>query len=107
MPKYDYQCLDCKYTFEVFHGINEKPQKRCPRCEGKTQRLISGGSGVIFKGNGFYATDYKKKSPEANTCSSSSTHNAKSSEGSSNKCTQEPSSQCKSCAHNPRKETSS
>ena len=61
MPTYDYECTKCGHTFEVFHAVNSSPRKRCPRCEGKIKKLISAGSGLIFKGSGFYITDYKKK----------------------------------------------
>jgi putative FmdB family regulatory protein len=59
MPTYDYQCQHCKHEFEVFQSITARPLKKCPEC-GKNglKRLISPGAGVIFKGKGFYATDY-------------------------------------------------
>ena len=60
MPTYDYTCTKCSHVFEEFHGINEKVSINCPLCEGKTRRLISGGAGLIFKGTGFYITDYKR-----------------------------------------------
>ena len=61
MPTYDYECTKCGYTFEVFQKVDEEPRKRCPKCRSKVKRLISGGCGIIFKGSGFYATDYKNK----------------------------------------------
>jgi putative FmdB family regulatory protein len=72
MPTYEYECLDCRETFEEFQRITDKPLARCPKCGGKVRRLISGGAGLIFKGNGFYVTDYKrsqlpKKKEEKNT----------------------------------------
>jgi putative FmdB family regulatory protein len=60
MPTYEYECTKCKHVFEEFQKITEKPLLRCPKCRGKLRRLISGGVGIIFKGSGFYATDYKK-----------------------------------------------
>jgi putative FmdB family regulatory protein len=60
MPTYEYECLKCKYRFEKFQGIKDDPLKECPKCGGKLRRLISAGAGIIFKGNGFYHTDYKK-----------------------------------------------
>ncbi|MGB3340556.1 MAG: zinc ribbon domain-containing protein [bacterium] len=60
MPTYEYECTKCKYVFEEFQKITDKPLLRCPKCRGKLRRLISGGVGFIFKGSGFYATDYKK-----------------------------------------------
>lgn len=64
MPTYEYQCRKCGKIFDSFHGVNEEGPKRCqnPKCKGKTKKLISAGSGLIFKGSGFYITDYKKKS---------------------------------------------
>ena len=58
MPTYEYRCKDCSYTFEKFQGMKDKPITKCPECGGRVQRLVSGGAGVIFKGSGFYATDY-------------------------------------------------
>ncbi len=60
MPTYEYECIKCKYTFEEFQRISEAPLKRCPRCNGQLRRLITGGAGLIFKGSGFYVTDYKR-----------------------------------------------
>lgn len=60
MPTYDYQCLNCGDDFEAFQQMSDAPLKVCPKCKGKVKRLIGTGSGLIFKGSGFYATDYKK-----------------------------------------------
>ena len=60
MPTYDYRCLKCAREFEVYQGIKEAPLKTCPKCKGKIQRQIGSGAGFIFKGSGFYATDYRK-----------------------------------------------
>lgn len=62
MPTYEYKCSDCGYFFEEFQGINEPKIETCPRCGKKVRRLISGGACLIFKGTGFYITDYKKAS---------------------------------------------
>ncbi len=61
MPTYDYECKDCQHAFEEFHSMSAKPVKKCPECGGKVKRLIGTGAGIIFKGSGFYETDYKKK----------------------------------------------
>lgn len=63
MPTYEYHCNDCSFEFEEFQSIASEPLTVCPRCGGKIRRLISGGGGLIFKGSGFYETDYKRKSP--------------------------------------------
>lgn len=62
MPTYTYECKKCGHAFDVFHGMNEKPRTRCEACKGPTKRLIGMGAGIIFKGSGFYETDYKTKS---------------------------------------------
>lgn len=62
MPTYEYLCDECGFKFEVFQSIAAEPVHICPRCGGQVHRLISGGGGIIFKGSGFYETDYKKRS---------------------------------------------
>ena len=61
MPTYDYECAKCGYKFEKFHKMSDKPVKKCPKCKGKVDKLIGAGGGIIFKGSGFYHTDYKNK----------------------------------------------
>jgi len=61
MPTYDYKCSQCGHTFDALQKFSDEPLRNCPRCGGLVQRLISGGSGLIFKGSGFYITDYKTK----------------------------------------------
>jgi putative FmdB family regulatory protein len=61
MPTYDYACTACGNQFERFESITAKPNKQCPKCnKKKAERQISVGGGFIFKGSGFYVTDYKK-----------------------------------------------
>ncbi len=67
MPTYDYECTKCKHKFEVFQKITEDVLTKCPECGHKLKRLIGSGAGIIFKGSGFYATDYRKNSPSAKT----------------------------------------
>ncbi len=62
MPTYEYECTKCNHAFEEFQRITAEPLKRCPKCKGKLRRLMGAGSGIIFKGTGFYETDYKRKS---------------------------------------------
>ena len=59
MPTYEYKCLSCGSMFEYFQKITDNPKEHCEECRGQLKRLISGGAGPIFKGNGFYQTDYK------------------------------------------------
>lgn len=61
MPTYEYVCTK-GHTFEAFQSIKDEPLVRCPKCNSSVRRVISGGMGVIFKGSGFYTTDYKKSS---------------------------------------------
>lgn len=70
MPTYEYECEKCGNKFDLFQKMTDKPAKTCPECGGKAERLISVGSGFIFKGPGFYATDYKnkKRSEEKGPC---------------------------------------
>ena len=63
MPTYEYKCDACGYAFERFHSMSATPIKRCPECgKAKVKRLIGTGAGLIFKGSGFYITDYRDKS---------------------------------------------
>ncbi len=75
MPTYDYTCSACEETFEIFHAMSDKPKKKCPSCgKQKLKREIGTGGAVIFKGSGFYQTDYRtdsyKKGAEADKKSS-------------------------------------
>ena len=63
MPTYDYECDACGHSFEKFQPITSKPVRICPECrKRKVRRLIGAGAGVIFKGSGFYQTDYRSDS---------------------------------------------
>ena len=63
MPTYDYECESCGHQFEQFQSITARPTKKCPECgKMKLQRLIGAGAGIIFKGSGFYQTDYRSDS---------------------------------------------
>ncbi len=63
MPTYEYRCRKCGHKFSLFQKITEAPARNCPKCHQRKAvvRLISGGSGLIFKGTGFYITDYKNR----------------------------------------------
>src|ERR1017187_5511256 len=62
MPTYEYECQACGHAFEELQGMTEAKLKKCPKChKNRLSRLIGSGSGMIFKGTGFYETDYKKK----------------------------------------------
>jgi len=69
MPTYEYRCPECGNEFEKFGRMSDPPVQECPRCHAEAQRKISGGAGLLFKGSGFYITDYRgegyKKAAEA------------------------------------------
>ena len=64
MPTYDYICEECGYEFEFFQSMNDEKLTDCPKedCDGKVKRLLGTGAGIIFKGGGFYETDYRSES---------------------------------------------
>jgi putative FmdB family regulatory protein len=61
MPTYDYRCTKCGHAFEAFQAITAPARADCPMCGSPAKRMISSGVGLIFKGSGFYQTDYKQK----------------------------------------------
>lgn len=66
MPTYDYSCTACGHDFEAFHSMKDPPIAVCPKCgKRKVKRHVGGGAGLIFKGTGFYITDYKNKPAKA------------------------------------------
>jgi putative FmdB family regulatory protein len=67
MPTYDYKCTQCGHDFEIFQSMSESHIKKCPECGGNVRRLVGGGSGLIFKGSGFYVTDYVKGKEQKKT----------------------------------------
>src|SRR6476619_4107510 len=110
MPTYDYSCDACHHEFEVFEPITAEPQKKCPKCKkNKLRRLFGAGGGLIFKGSGFYQTDYRsdsyKKAAESDKpASDSSSSDSKSSSDSSKKSEAKP---AKSEASAPAKKAKS
>jgi len=88
MPTYEYECAACGHTLEQFQSITSAPLKKCPECgKRKLRRLIGSGSAIIFKGSGFYCTDYRSESyqssakadkAKSDTSSSSSSSDSKS-----------------------------
>jgi putative FmdB family regulatory protein len=94
MPTYEYECQRCGRHFDQFQSIKDPPLKRCPKCRGKVQRQIGTGAGIIFKGSGFYATDYRsdgyKKAAKADKDSHSSTPKSGASDSSASKAPPAP-----------------
>lgn len=87
MPTYEYRCNACDNKWEEFQSIKAEPTKKCPKCKkAKAERIISAGGGIIFKGSGFYQTDYRSESykkgaeaaKKASDSSSASTSESKS-----------------------------
>ncbi len=73
MPTYEYECDNCSYMFEKLQSMLDKKLKKCPKCKKlRLHRLIGSGSGIIFKGSGFYETDYKNKGSSSSDSSDSS-----------------------------------
>ena len=91
MPTYEYRCTQCGVEFERFQKMNDAPVEECSECKGTVQRLISKGGGLLFKGTGFYATDYgsgrgsseTKKSESGSTKSESGSESGSESVGES------------------------
>jgi putative FmdB family regulatory protein len=85
MPTYEYECKKCG-RFEQFQRITEGKLKKCPTCKGPVKRLLGAGAGIIFKGSGFYQTDYRsesyKRGSKSESASSSSTASTPASSGS-------------------------
>ena len=67
MPTYVYECEICGYKYEKFQPISADTVDKCEKCGGKAKRIITGGAGIIFKGSGFYVTDYKRKKEKSET----------------------------------------
>jgi putative FmdB family regulatory protein len=92
MPTYDYECDACGHRFELYQSISADPDRKCPACKKlKLRRLIGTGAAVVFKGSGFYQTDYRsdsyKKSAAADSGSSPSTEKTSGEKASSEKST--------------------
>ena len=62
MPIFEFLCAKCGHVFERFQNISDPPVKRCPECRCKVRKLLSAGAGILFKGSGFYETDYRSES---------------------------------------------
>ena len=92
MPTYEYVCRSCEHEFEVFHSMTEKPRRKCPECgKNALERKIGTGGAVLFKGSGFYQTDYRSESyksaarADKSSESSSSTSSSSSSQSDTSK----------------------
>lgn len=97
MPTYEYRCDACQHQFDLFQSIKDRPKRKCPKCgKNALQRLIGTGAAVLFKGSGFYQTDYRsdsyKKAVEADKPKSdaSGTKESASSNGTKAATTEKP-----------------
>ena len=95
MPTYEYVCQKCEHRFERFQSIMAKPIRKCPNCgKASAHRLVSAGAGIIFKGSGFYETDYRsdsyKKGQESENKAPSSGTTEKKSEATESKSSEKP-----------------
>lgn len=72
MPTYEYRCPDCGVEFERFQQMSDAKLDECPECHGQVERLISSGGALLFKGSGFYATDYRSGGPSSGSKESDS-----------------------------------
>ena len=118
MPTYDYECNACGHQFELFQGINDPIKRKCPECGRlKLQRLFGTGAAVVFKGSGFYETDYRsadykkaaaadKKSQESSKEKSTDTKSKSSGENKSSSTNSSSSSGTSSSASSGKKENS-
>ncbi|MFN4905138.1 MAG: FmdB family zinc ribbon protein [Planctomycetota bacterium] len=97
MPTYDYECEACGHRFELFQSISADPEKKCPECKKlKLRRLIGTGAAVVFKGSGFYQTDYRSDSYKKSAAADSSPSSSSSEKASSEKSSSEKSTSDKS-----------
>lgn len=110
MPTYEYECRKCGHRFELFHSIKDDAPKRCPRCKGRAVRVPTAGAGLLFKGSGFYITDYRsrdyqKKANEEKGAASASKEASGSKEGSETKSAS-PAKETKPAAEKPKSKSS-
>ena len=106
MPTYDYVCDACDHKFELFQSITAEPEKKCPECgKRKLRRLIGPGAAIVFKGSGFYQTDYRsesyKKRAEADKPASDSSSKSSESNSSESKSSESKTSETKSTTNGP------
>jgi putative FmdB family regulatory protein len=103
MPTYDYRCNACDHAFEEFQSMSAKPLKKCPECgKPKLERLIGIGAGVIFKGSGFYETDYRSESYKKGAKADSDSKSESKSEGKSESKSEKKSDSSKKSETKPK-----
>ena len=105
MPTYEYRCNDCDHTFEEFQSITSDPLDACPVCNGTPRRLIGAGGGLIFKGSGFYITDYRSKSYQDKAKAESSNSSSSNSESKNSESKNSESKKSETKSKKPEKST--
>jgi putative FmdB family regulatory protein len=106
MPTYDYECSACGHTFELFQSITAEPETKCPQCKKKKlRRLIGTGAAVMFKGSGFYQTDYRSESYKKSAASDKKTPESSSESKSSDSSKSEKKSSAKTDSSGPAKKS--
>jgi len=110
VPTYEYECRQCGHRFEKFQSMKDQPLQKCEKCGGELRRLIGTGAGILFKGSGFYQTDYRSESykkraqadkpseSKPSTATSDSSKSATSSSSSSSSTTTAPAAPAKSAS---------
>lgn len=83
MPTYTYECQSCGHRYDAFQSMKADPDTECPQCKGRVERVFGAGTGIVFKGSGFYVTDYKKGGSGESSSSSSSSATTSASSSSS------------------------
>ncbi|MDA0832679.1 MAG: zinc ribbon domain-containing protein [Planctomycetota bacterium] len=108
MPTYDYKCAKCDHTWELFQSITANPIKKCPSCgANRAKRLIGTGAGIIFKGSGFYQTDYRSASYKDAQQADQKSESSSSSDASSSKSSTDKSSTSEKSSGEKSTDTSS
>jgi putative FmdB family regulatory protein len=103
MPTYDYACDECGHQFELFQSISEKVKRKCPACGRlKLRRLFGAGAAVVFKGSGFYQTDYRSEGYKKAAAADSSSGTASSSSSSSTSTASKKTNDSKSSSHDSK-----
>jgi putative FmdB family regulatory protein len=103
MPTYEYECKSCSHSFETFQSMSDQPLKDCPKCGSEVRRLIFGGSGVIFKGSGFYVTDKKNSSAQSKSTAKTETKSASEKKPQNSEGTQSTPAVSSPCSECPKK----
>ena len=96
MPTYDYECDACGHEFELFQNINDSVKRKCPECgKNKLRRLFGSGAAIVFKGSGFYQTDYRSESYKKGAKEAKDAKKSSKDKGGESKSSDKPKSEAK------------